>query len=413
MMKVLLINFILCQALAECPFLQNLDPKGPLAKTALKHAEDVECKDENLPSFQVDPDPETTTVMGCECESNCGATLDFGNANCDWCYTKNNCGHYAYTRLAYYDYCLYPLKDSEAEEWEQKQIMIWNGITADSTPGEYPNLLGLLSASIQTSFDDQWDVMPAGRVKYIHSIGAVCLVNMDVTSTKYTGILGNGMQHGIIRMGSAAEIGSSGTTPGNGFKFLRTGVKSANWVSLYSLDGISSYNFFSVNQSNHIAPPTGVTAILAAKFEQASNCVTMVGLSDAARFDQDGKEYSPKFPYKLTFSPTPEAARFIPDSQISQNEFLAYMGKIPTGTMIYKVYSQHAPGAADELFGTITTTTECVSSDFGDNHLYFRHQRIEEDWQIRQDWIPDIDATAECGTDSINIIPPQNCTYEE
>merc|ERR1719464_2308032 len=103
-------------------------------------------------------------------------------------------------------------------------------------------------------------------------------------------------------MGSATEVPSSGgIVPGNGFKFMRSGVKSANFVSLYSLDGQKGFNFFKNNQSNHIPPPTGVLVALGQKFMQASNCITMVGLSDLCMYDQDGvKATSIHFPFKLT-----------------------------------------------------------------------------------------------------------------
>ena len=39
------------------------------------------------------------TRKGCTCSGDCGASVDFGAAKYDWCYTEDECGTYSYTRL--------------------------------------------------------------------------------------------------------------------------------------------------------------------------------------------------------------------------------------------------------------------------------------------------------------------------
>ena len=71
-----------------------------------------------------------------------------------------------------------------------------------------------------------------------------------------------------------------------GIKFLRSGRGSANFVALNNLDPMpdKQYNFFAVPLYNHIASASSfATKIVGKKFEQASDCITKVGLSDAAR----------------------------------------------------------------------------------------------------------------------------------
>jgi len=43
----------------------------------------------------------------------------------------------------------------------------------DSNQGSYPNALGLFNESVITTFRNVSDIMPSGREKYIHSVGAV------------------------------------------------------------------------------------------------------------------------------------------------------------------------------------------------------------------------------------------------
>ena len=60
-------------------------------------------------------------------------------------------------------------------------------------------------------------------------------------------------------MGPATDPYSSGSgkdlTPGVGVKFLRTGVSSANFMLLHSLDPLenNNFNFFAKTVSNHLS----------------------------------------------------------------------------------------------------------------------------------------------------------------
>merc|ERR1711934_1069473 len=94
-----------------------------------------------------------------------------------------------------------------------------------------------------------------------------------------------GAEHGIVRFSSAKKPGFGGFTPGMGVKFLRDGRPSANFVSMYTLDGqgCEETNFFEHEWSNHIPMTDNFgLEIVAAKFWQASYCPLKVGISDLA-----------------------------------------------------------------------------------------------------------------------------------
>jgi len=417
MLLITALALVVTTVFSACPFFGEHDV-GKLFDTDCADLVDVKGLRKNK---QVDPDPGQGTVMGCQCDSECGATPDFGGSNCDWCYTKNGCGKWAYTRLRYYDYCVYPTKD-ETSSWQYKQSSTWNQVSAENSHGSFPNIAGLFAESIQTSFDNRWDFMPAGRLKYIHSMGAVCQMEMKINSDKYTGIFQRGSAEGLLRMGPANDYTQTALykfTPGMGFKFFRTGQESANWVSLYTLDGQDSYNFFYNNQSNHI-PGTSNPAIYAlqAKFEQGSGCAQQVGLSHAARWSQDGFEVSqPVFPFQITFEPTESVTGIFPDTYYSIDRLFEYFQRILPGTTVWNVYAKDGPSASDELIGSITTLSGCVESSYGDSKLFFRHQRVEEDWQEMAsrgvDWLNTQDLQAACTHSSVSITPPANCSYEK
>merc|ERR1719386_37516 len=104
-------------------------------------------------------------------------------------------------------------------------------------------------------------------------------------------------------MGSASSLDKTGAPPfpGLSFKFLRTGVHSGNFVALRA-SGPSGggYSFFDQEFSKIVNPPAALKALM--KFDQASDCIAMVGLSDLCSYSQDGTPAENiQFPYDILF----------------------------------------------------------------------------------------------------------------
>jgi hypothetical protein len=362
--------------------------------------------------LQALPDPGQKTVKACLCKSECGFTVDGGVW--DWCYTQNNCGTYSPTRLAYWDYCVYPENRTyEAQSASVKQQMIWERVTKNTTGGKWPNLAALLtSLSVKTSMEDIADVMPAERIKYIHSVGSVGqVVWKPVAGNPYTGIFATGSQSAFIRFSLAKPIEKDNVVPGFGIKFLRNGVHSANFFAMPSLDGQSDYNFFALNFTNHPPKPSGVLlAIVAKKFSEASNCPLNVGLSDVASFDETGaKAATPNFPYKIVFVPSGKVV--FPSTPHYDDAGLGKLfAAIPTGTLLFNVLAYADPAAEKAktpvFIGTVTSKSQFVKSTYGDNHLFFKHQYMENDFKLRPAWLSAIDKPNSCGTDHVTTEPP-------
>ena len=73
--------------------------------------------------------------------------------------------------------------------WQDKQAHLWSQIKADQNIGRYYQEEAL-TESVKTTFDDEWDVMPNGRHKSIHSVGAICPFKIDIAAdSTYTGLL--------------------------------------------------------------------------------------------------------------------------------------------------------------------------------------------------------------------------------
>lgn len=123
------------------------------------------------------------------------------------------------------------------------------------------------------------------RQKLIHTQGAIAQVKLQQSGNHpFTGLWAEA-DTGIIRMSAAAKPDpkSQPLAPGIGLKFTRDGAESASLVSMYSVDGQSSWNFFANDFTNHIPAVTSASLLpLAAKFNTATDYIQCVGLSDFA-----------------------------------------------------------------------------------------------------------------------------------
>ena len=396
-------------AFAACPFMNGNTPTDIDLNDEAGH-----CPHVLKASVEGHPD---VTAKGCVCKSQCGASLYDSNARCDWCYTKDSCGHSGVSGS--WDYCVYPPdKTYESQSWYTKQDYLWKNVEGNQQHGNYPNVLGILSESVRTSFWNNADEMPAGRQKYIHSTGAVCRFTFrnDDNSSGYTGVLQPGViQHGLIRMGPAAAVTtSSGVIPGLGVKFMRSGVQSANYVALVTLGPLpdNSYDFFQSNFTNHIPPPTGALSILAKKFNQASQCATQVGLSDMAQYDIDGNKVAdPVFPFRLEM----KSPLSLPKDPVDLDTLLnRVVTAVPPNSLLFDISAYDTPehyasGKPPRHLGAMYTEDSCVLSAYGDSTLFFRHQLIEDDWKIHPEWMKALDPQKDCGASKLTLDAPAGC----
>ena len=105
------------------------------------------------------------------------------------------------------------------------------------------------------------------------------------------------------------------------------------------------------------------------------------------RYDQEGNEVEVKdvrFPFEITLKPTGEV-NFRNESSNLQ-EFSEQWNDIKDKIALYTLIAHDDP---NELFpngttlGTIVVDGGCTTSKFGDEKLFFRHTRIEEDIKFR------------------------------
>ena len=281
----------------------------------------------------------------------------------------------------------------------EKNEIIFGNCLENTTPADWIpalEMVGLFLESMCPTIRAQGDELPmetiithhVDRRKYIHTVGTVAQVEwQNLGGHPYTGLF-EGASQGIVRLSLTLEPDTSklNTAPGLGLKFLRDGMDSANLVAMYSVDGQESWNFFKNDFTNHI--PAGGIALLpvSLKFAEATMYIQEVALSDWAMYDEAGIPVSSAvFPYSLRFHPTGD----IMFSDTYVRPHTEDLVTIPNGSTLYEVYAMDQP---EELGGTevhiadLVMVSDMITSSWGDQHLFFRHQDMMDDLEIHPEW---------------------------
>ncbi len=298
-------------------------------------------------------------------------------------------------------------------------------ITGDTSPGSWPSTVGwppastlayLFIESMKTTVQLVSDEMPEGRYKLIHSVGGAAAVKIvpSEAASKYTGLF-NGANYGLIRLASATEPNEgsgnkaeeSSFVPGFGIKFLRDGAPSGNIFFLHKLTPQDSWNFFKNPVSNHLTVGGLGTAetLLKKKFETSgSSWPTHVGLSDLARYAEDGTIYddaSISFPYQLVLVPDQALQTGFPDSY--DRPLIDQLRTIPTGTTLYHIMAKPDYDSPLEKIGDLVTTSAIESSVYADSKLFLKHQIMEEDFALRPEWLDRCPKEGDCKVCPIDV----------
>ena len=288
-----------------------------------------------------------------------------------------------------------------AQSAADKMDDLWAQLSENQASGSWPTAALIFTESMNTTFDAKGDAMPntlfSTRTKYIHSVGTVGKVKLVSSGQHpFSGIF-QGADYGIVRLSSAAKPavdGSQPLAPGMGLKFLRNGIDSANLVAMFSVDGQpGDWNFFSNDFSNHIpTPKSSFTGdLLAKKFATATPFIQEVGLEDFSRLSQDGLEAEGlTMPFLLRFEPHSDVKNLFPvDAPSDPMAYIEQLKSVPANSTLYKVYGMTAPkelGGTEVYIGDLVLEGNLITSKWGDENLFIRHERLEEDLKVHSDW---------------------------
>jgi len=127
------------------------------------------------------------------------------------------------------------------------------------------------------------------------------------------------------------------------------------------------------------------------KFYSYSDYPLSLGVSDFCTFDKNGdRSENIEFPYVIVLKPTYNTQKLEPNKCKRFDSFIEDLMEIPIGSPIFDVYACPDPSSAlhsgmIQRIGRIITTSEMVPSLPNDG-LFFRHQKKEEDFDLRPSW---------------------------
>merc|ERR1712167_463677 len=207
--------------------------------------------------------------------------------------------------------------------------------------------------------------------------------------------MGMGADFGILRMSSAAKPDKSQPlAPGFGLKFLRNGRDSANLVAMYGVEGQKGeWDFFAHDFTTHIAPAdSSILKKVAWKFSAATDFIQVAGLSDWGQYDQNGQKVKDvRFPWMLRFEPHSDVKGKISNKHHGDMAYLDDLKRVPANANLYNVWAMDKPkqlGGKETNIGTLKLKGKFITSKWGDENLFFRHQRNDDDLKFHPEWEP-------------------------
>lgn len=286
----------------------------------------------------------------------------------------------------------YESKTGQAKIDELWQVMVDGKGKTGSLPNGW-HFLQFLASDLNPTFDHYKDTSPFNGKKTIHPIGTVTMAKFDTTNVpdhQFTGLF-KGSEHLLLRLSLAVSPDTESAAPGIAVKFLRNGIPSANFVAMYAIDGqAGSGNFFLNEFRNHVSPPTSFTTkLLAEKFRLTEKFAEYVGLSHLAETDALGQPIdAPVFPFQIIMVPNVVLTAKFADAE-PMDDLATMMNQLTKGTKLYDLFALETPESSVRIpLGSFVMTSEMISSINSDELLFFRHQRMTEDFNLKPEWNP-------------------------
>jgi hypothetical protein len=278
----------------------------------------------------------------------------------------------------------------------QKADSMWNDKIAPSRYEQLPpltspgffDLLRLLSSHfLVKALTAEGDELEEGRRKLIHAFGAEArfqLVMNPSDERGYTGIFKSGAECAIGRFSMASKPTADTSIPALALKiFIGKDQPSVNLHLMNSVDGQSSRNFFAQTFSNIVpAASTATTRLLTSAFARSAEQFGAndpnpghLTLEHLAEILPNGERVpAPRAPYQLLFKPSAQA-RALMEKITPDDDFRIKLAGLSVGQVVYDIYAMSEGEAETNArhLGQLVLASPVVSSRFGDEKLFFRH----------------------------------------
>jgi hypothetical protein len=333
---------------------------------------------------------------------------------------------------------------------EEKLQVVWKKLLEErksdtaACPKQWPTYNEVLNDVRKTDYEEiltcPLDIHPGkhtdNRQKKICPQGVICCAKLELfpqhpkVARPYTGLLapGSTVEHCLVRLSSALQPMAPESTnrmarmmlghkltnakifPAVAIKVFRQNVASGNALFLGCKVGQVEDDFFAhcvCTQLSKRMPRTLRPVVNL--FGKYSDHPLALGLSDFCAYDSNGTVSDDHgFPFCMTLSPASKSKIKSSETVVAAktqakkgekqveklDSFLDDILDIPVGTVLYDIFASPDPlsvgdGKKLQRIGRIVTTSEMIESA-PDDGIFFRHQRKDEDLQLRPHWKDDL-----------------------
>lgn len=275
--------------------------------------------------------------------------------------------------------------------WRQSEETRYGALPTKG-PSTADSVRALRPSFLHRTFLHRGEILPEGRRKVVHPFGVLGRIRFIVTEpTQYTGIFRTGAV-GLVRM-SLASLDTANFAPGAAFKFLVDGRESVNMVATYGLDGQGGNQDFFANQFSTILPKPRIrwtqprTWARSAAIQVGSLAFWIAGktmpraisspfvlpLDEMAAMDRHGNTIGNFVkPHEVILVRSACVRGLI--SEDSEGPFQNDLSRVQPGE-VYEVYARSEPHETPSKIGVIVLEGRFEASRFGDEGIFFRHQR--------------------------------------
>jgi hypothetical protein len=327
---------------------------------------------------------------------------------------------------------------------EEKLQVVWKKLLEQrksktaACPKQWPTYTEVLNDVRKTDYEEiltcPLDIHPGkhtgNRQKKICPQGVICCAKLELfpqhpnVTRPYTGLLapGSTVDHCLVRLSSALQpmensprisrmifgdkLTNAKIFPAVAIKSFRQNVASGNALFLGCKVGQVEEDFFAHSVCTQLTKrmPRTLRPVVNL-FGKYSDHPLSLGISDFCAYDANGTISDDHcFPFCITLSPARKsknkstepvvAAKTQPKRVKKGDSFLDDILDIPVGTVLYDIFASPDPlsvgdGKKLQRIGRIVTTSEMIEST-PDDGLFFRHQRKDEDYQLRPHWRDDL-----------------------
>ncbi len=290
----------------------------------------------------------------------------------------------------------------EYETWSacSKRDHLWtNGALRTQFSEEMPALepvdvFGLLEGILWAKVKDKKDVAPPGYEKPIHAHGVMAKTRfVPAEGSPYTGIF-EGSNCGLLRLSVTGDPADRGFAPGFAWKAFVDGKPSQNVSALYTLTGQGeNHDIFANELSQYVLPELNESVVTTSIFSLVTRKPTRLMTEDMAEVRENGEEViSSVSPTQIYFAPSEDVTGLF---DTAPHDFREDLIGLDAGTKVYdvyatsdyikeslfpslnKVYARERRNGAVKI-GEMYLDSPFISSAFGDEGIFFKHQRYED-----------------------------------